>query len=55
MDEGKLPEFTNMRAPKDAIKYYDFSQNASFKDVVLAVRADEACHREVNHHCANID
>ena len=55
MDAGKLPEFSNMRAPKDAIKYYDFPNSANFRDVVVAVRADEACHREVNHHCGSLD
>jgi len=24
------------------------------RDVILAIRADEACHREVNHHFATI-
>lgn len=29
-------------------------ENATFRDMVLAVRADEACHREVNHYFADI-
>lgn len=28
--------------------------DAKFRDMILAVRADEAFHREVNHHFADI-
>ena len=24
------------------------------RDMILAIRADEACHREVNHHFSNV-
>ena len=30
-------------------------ENATFRDIVLAVRADEAMHREHNHHFADIN
>jgi hypothetical protein len=30
------------------------SENAMMRDVILSVRADEICHREVNHHFADI-
>jgi hypothetical protein len=29
-------------------------ESATFRDVILAVRADEVVHREVNHHLAEI-
>ncbi|KAI8809530.1 alternative oxidase [Cladochytrium replicatum] len=47
IDNGKLP---NVTAPQIAIDYYNLSQQATLRDVVLAVRADEANHRDVNHH-----
>ena len=28
--------------------------DASFRDLILAIRADEACHRETNHHFAGM-
>jgi hypothetical protein len=30
------------------------NENANMRDVILSVRADEICHREVNHHFADI-
>ena len=29
--------------------------DATFRDMILAVRADEACHRETNHHFADLE
>eukprot|EP01015_Nassula_variabilis_P000586 TRINITY_DN1030_c0_g1_i1.p1 TRINITY_DN1030_c0_g1~~TRINITY_DN1030_c0_g1_i1.p1 ORF type:complete len:118 (+),score=26.11 TRINITY_DN1030_c0_g1_i1:2-355(+) len=55
LDEGKLPHWTNLNAPQDAIKYWGLDQNAKFRDVLIAVRADECMHREVNHHFADIN
>ena len=54
IDDGKLPEFAKMPAPKEAIEYYDMPPNATFRDMILAIRADEICHRETNHHFADI-
>lgn len=31
------------------LEYYNLQPNASIRDVVLAVRADEAVHRDANH------
>lgn len=52
--EGKLPFWEHEKAPAEAIEYYTLDKDASFRDFILAVRADEACHREVNHHFADI-
>lgn len=43
-----------MKAPPEAIEYYNLSEGALFRDVILSIRADEAIHREVNHHFADI-
>lgn len=46
----------NVAAPQIAVDYWQLPENASLRDVVLAVRADEAEHRDVNHgFVQNID
>ena len=44
---------TNVAAPKLAIDYWKLPPDARLSDVVVAVRADEAHHREVNHRFAD--
>ena len=43
----------NVKAPQIAIDYWKLQQSASLRDVIIAVRADEANHRDVNHGFAN--
>jgi ubiquinol oxidase len=43
----------NVPAPDIAIEYWNLPTDARLRDVVLAVRADEANHRDVNHKFAN--
>lgn len=50
IDEGPIE---NVAAPQIAIKYLKLSPSACLRDVVIAVRADEAHHRDSNHHFAN--
>lgn len=50
IDSGKLP---NKPAPDIAKKYYHLADDALIRDVILHVRADEAMHRDVNHHFGN--
>ena len=47
VDAGRLE---NVPAPQIAIDYWQLPQNARLRDVILAVRADEAEHRDVNHY-----
>ena len=54
LDDGKLPIWMSMKAPEEAIKYWGLTPDASFRDVLVAIRADEAMHREVNHHLADL-
>ena len=46
IDAGK---FDNVPAPPLAIEYWRLPADARLRDVVIAVRADEAEHRDVNH------
>jgi ubiquinol oxidase len=50
IDSGRVE---NVPAPKIARDYWQLPANARLRDVVLAVRADEAGHRDVNHDFAN--
>ncbi|KAJ9059349.1 inducible alternative oxidase 2 [Entomophthora muscae] len=43
----------NTPAPQIAIDYWHLGKDATLRDVVLAVRADEANHRDTNHHFAD--
>ena len=47
VDAGRLE---NVPAPQIAIDYWQLPQSARLRDVILAVRADEAEHRDVNHY-----
>ncbi len=46
IDEGRSP---NVPAPEIARTYWKLPADATLRDVVLAVRNDEAHHRDVNH------
>ena len=50
IDAGRT---ANIPAPKIAIDYYNLKQDATLRDVVVAVRADEQGHADVNHNMAN--
>ena len=50
VDSGK---YENVPAPKIAIDYWGLSADATLRDVIVVVRADEAGHRDVNHGFAD--
>ena len=50
IDSGKI---LNRPAPQIAIDYWNLGSDASLRDVVISVRADEAGHRDKNHEFAN--
>lgn len=50
IDTGKQP---NVAAPQIAIDYWSLAPDATLRDVVLVVRADEAGHRDRNHGFAD--
>lgn len=54
LDDGKLPEWTNKAAPDIAVKYWRLKADATMRDVLLAIRADEAIHRDANHVFADL-
>jgi ubiquinol oxidase len=50
IDEGRSP---NVAAPDIAKHYWKLPADATLRDVVIVVRADEAHHRDVNHGLAS--
>ena len=50
IDSGRVE---NVPAPQIALKYWNLPSTARLRDVVIVVRADEAHHRDTNHHFAN--
>lgn len=50
IDAGRVD---NVPAPQIALDYWQLPADARLRDVVLAVRADEAEHRDVNHTFAD--
>ena len=44
-----MPSWEKKPAPAIAKTYWGLSEDALMRDVMLAVRADEANHRDVNH------
>ena len=50
IDSGRV---NNITAPQIAIDYYTLKEDARLRDVVLAVRADEQGHADVNHSMAD--
>lgn len=45
IEEGRLPEWEKMPAPRIAIDYWRLKEDAKMLDVLYAVRSDEAGHR----------
>jgi len=50
LDEGRSPDIA---APDIAKHYWKLPADATLRDVILVVRADEAHHRDINHGFSN--
>lgn len=56
IEEGRLPEWTDLEAPEIAVRYWQMPEGSrKMKDLLLYIRADEAKHREVNHTLGNLN
>ena len=55
LDSGKLPMWSKLPAPDIAVTYWKLGEAALMRDVILAIRADEAHHRVVNHTLGDMD
>ncbi|MEM1138275.1 MAG: alternative oxidase [Pseudomonadota bacterium] len=53
LEEVDAGRHENVPAPQLAIDYWDLGPNARLREVIVAVRADEAEHRDVNHGFAD--
>ncbi|KAH8492097.1 hypothetical protein H0E87_021618 [Populus deltoides] len=54
LEEVNRGNIKNVPAPAIAIDYWRLPPNSTLRDVVVAVRADEAHHRDVNHFASDI-
>ncbi|XP_033733172.1 alternative oxidase, mitochondrial-like [Pecten maximus] len=52
--DGPMKHWQTQEAPDLAIRYWKLDKNATMLDVILAIRADEAHHRVVNHTLASL-
>jgi ubiquinol oxidase len=50
VDDGN---YANVAAPQIAMDYWKLAAGSRLRDVIIAVRADEALHRDVNHTFAD--
>lgn len=49
IDSGAMQNWAKTPAPDVALHYWQLPKGSTMRDVILAVRADEANHSEVNH------
>jgi hypothetical protein len=54
IEDGRLPEWKTMPAPDIAKQYWNMAPDATVRDLMYYVRADECKHREVNHTFGNL-
>ena len=54
LDQIDSGETDNRPAPSIAIQYYDLGPDATLRDVIIAVRADEEGHAHENHSMADL-
>ncbi|KAJ3024384.1 UNVERIFIED_CONTAM: hypothetical protein HDU68_008220 [Siphonaria sp. JEL0065] len=54
IEHGRIKHWGSQPAPEIARFYWRLEDNATVKDVVAAVRADEADHRDTNHLLASL-
>lgn len=54
IEDGPLKHWQTTPGPEVAITYWKMKPDSTMKDVILAIRADEAHHRLVNHTLASL-
>jgi hypothetical protein len=54
IDAGKLPEWNSVEVPSIARKYWRLAPDATMRDLLLVIRADELCHAHVNTHFSTL-
>ncbi|KAI8767461.1 alternative oxidase, mitochondrial [Biomphalaria glabrata] len=54
IEHGNMKHWKTQPAPDVALRYWKLQPDATMKDVILAIRADEAHHRVVNHCLASL-
>eukprot|EP00873_Tetraselmis_striata_P012846 jgi/Tetstr1/433110/TSEL_022442.t1 len=52
---AKIPEWHEKEAPQIAKMYWRLEEGSTILDMILAIRADEACHSHVNHTLSELN
>ena len=53
-ENGPLTDWRTKSVPKEFTRYWGVPENATYRDIVLCIRADEIGHREYNHLFSDI-
>lgn len=54
-DGSELAHWRTTKAKPECAAYYQLPEDATLKDIVACIRADEICHGIINHHLASAD
>lgn len=54
IESGSMQHWKTQAGPEVAVRYWNLPKDATMKHVILAIRADEAHHRLVNHTLASM-
>ena len=54
LENGRFPEWAKQPAPEIAKDYWRLDKDATYTDMIYAIRSDETTHRFVNHSLANL-
>lgn len=52
---SSLKAWTKAKPTQEILAYYQLPEDATMRDVIACIRADEACHRATNHYLASVD
>jgi threonyl-tRNA synthetase len=55
IDHGSLQHWQGRAAPEIARNYWNLGEQATLRDMIRHIRADEAHHRKVNHELSTLD
>jgi threonyl-tRNA synthetase len=55
IDNGTIEEWKTEKPPQMAIDYWELGPDATMRDLILSIRADEMEHRDSNHILADLD
>jgi hypothetical protein len=55
IDNGRIEEWKTQKPPQMAINYWELGPDATMRELILSIRADEMEHRDSNHILADLN